>query len=166
MNHLTFDTVPHVAPSHFVEHVLAREFIVDAPLEPVWAWLEDPKTFTSGNIWPYYVEFVSANDDPPGFYVGGINIHHGPFLNFAGMITEIREDEYRDLQYFYGSFFLSHRIVRPTRLQFWVTPHTEGQTKVKLQVDSLVAGWFKGIWHAGQTFFWGLFVSGMKRDFA
>lgn len=161
---LNFAMVPHTAPAGFVEHRYRKTFVVDQPRAKVWGWLNDPATFVDGQVWPYFVEFVSVDGNPPGFYEGGINTHHGPFINFAGMMTEIREEEYRDLQYFYGSYFLNARIVRPTRLQFWVEDHADGQTKVTLQLDSLVAGWFRPMWQMGQQFFWGGFPRWMRRS--
>jgi hypothetical protein len=64
-------------------------------------------------------EFVDG-----GFEPRVLNVHHGPQLNVAGVIGEVRDPQsgvaaYRDLKYFYGSYAISSRFVRPTRLQFW-----------------------------------------------
>lgn len=143
--------MPHVptgAPAGFVEHVYRKTFTVPFPPGQVWTWLNDPATFTEGQVWPFRVEFVRG-----GFEPGVLNVHHGPFMLFAGVIGEVREGEYRDLRYFYGSYALSPRFARPTRLQFWTRPVPEG-TEVSLRVDSLVRRRFRGLWDAGQDLFW------------
>ncbi|MEM9985059.1 MAG: hypothetical protein AAF804_08175 [Bacteroidota bacterium] len=135
-------------------------FIVSAASsERVWAWLNNPETFTKGQVPPYRVEFVSPDPEniAPGFHVGVQTVHHGPFLNFAGVINEIREGEYRDLQYYYGSFALSLRWIRPLRLQFWVEELEPGITRVRGQVDSYVKPWIFAAWTWAQQIFWGSF---------
>lgn len=155
---------PQAAPSGFREHSVKKEFILKKTLTQVWDWLNNPETFSRGQIPPWRVEFVSADPEtPPGFHVGGLNVHHGPFTLFAGTMTEIREREYRDLQYFYGSHFLSLRLVRPTRLQFWVEAIEENETKVTLQLDSLVRRWFSPLWSLGNRCFWTMFGAWIRR---
>ena len=83
-------------------------------------------------------------------------------MNFAGVIGEVREREYRDLKYFYGSYALSPRFARPTRLQFWIRP-SPGGTEVSLRVDSLVRRRFLGLWDFGQDVFWRRFPRWMER---
>ncbi len=156
---------PHVAPPGFAEHVYERSFVVSAPRQAAWAWLEDPATFVDNQIWPFRVEFVSADPGvPPGFHVGGLNVHHGPLLCFAGILTEIREGAYRDLRYFYGSYALSLRLIRPTRLEFWLEDAGEGETRVRLRVTSLVRGWLAGTWTVAQRVFWRRFPRWMARS--
>ncbi|WP_119069072.1 hypothetical protein [Rubrobacter indicoceani] len=140
--------VPVGAPPNFVAHAYEKVFVTRHPVGAVWRWLDDPATFTEGQVWPFRVEFVGG-----GFEPGVLNIHHGPFMNFAGVVGEVREREYRDLKYFYGSYALSHRFARPTRLQFWVREVGDG-TEVRLRVDSLVRRRFYGLWDAGQDIFW------------
>ena len=94
--------------------------------------------------------------------MGGLNIHHGPGLLASGTIAELVENRYRDLQYFYGSYILSLRLVRPTRLQFWVEPEAGG-TLVRVHFDSLVQGWFDLVWDAGCKAFWWMFSRWMKK---
>ena len=66
---------PHPLPPGFVEHVFESRFTIDAARERVWAWLEDPATFTEGQVWPYRVEFLApAPGEPAGFHVGGEEI--------------------------------------------------------------------------------------------
>lgn len=143
--------VPIGAPEGFVPHVYRYAFRTPHPLRRVWEWLNDPATFTEGQVWPFRVEFVGG-----GFEPGVLNIHHGPLLNFAGAIGEVRDPEagaYRDLKYFYGSYALSPRLVRPTRLQFWAEGSEQG-TLVTLQVDSLVRRPLVRPWSFSQKLFW------------
>jgi len=96
-----------------------------------------------------------------GFEPGVLNVHHGPFLNAAGVIGEVRNPgegrvAFRDLQYFYGSYAISPRIVRPTRLRFWAE-ESGGGTAVTLQLDSLARRPFARPWSAAQRVFWSRF---------
>jgi hypothetical protein len=89
--------VPAGAPSGFVSHAYRSSFVVPVGVERVWEWLNDPATFTEGQVWPFRVEFVDG-----GFEPGVLNVHHGPFLNVAGIIGEVRDPRpgipaYRDL---------------------------------------------------------------------
>jgi hypothetical protein len=154
--------VPLGAPPGFVEHVHCYEFSTPHPPGRVWAWLNDPATFTEGQIWPFRVEFVDG-----GFEPGVLNAHHGPFLNLAGAIGEVRGfergDAYRDLKYFYGSYAISPRLVRPTRLQFWAG-ESDGGTLVRLRLDSLVHRWFGRTWGRSQSIFWSRFPRWMASE--
>ncbi|MEM8607191.1 MAG: hypothetical protein AAGF92_08800 [Myxococcota bacterium] len=165
---LTVDTrfhpgaVPHEAPAWMEPHVHESVFEIERPLASCWRWLNDPATFTEGQVWPYRVEFVSPDETvPAGFHVGVLNWHYGPFLDFAGVITEVRPMEYRDLKYFYGSFALSPRWIRPTRLQFWTTAVDSEHTRVRLQVDSLIRTGWSGAWTWMQSRFWRRFPKWM-----
>ncbi len=155
--------VPQAAPAGFQSSVYELEYEIAAQRSRVWGWLEDPATFVDGQVFPYRVEFVSPDPDtPPGFEVGGLNIHHGPFLHLPAMLTEIREGDYRDLRYFYGSYVLSPRLVRPTRLEFWVEDAGQG-TRVRLALSSYVRSSFAPIWQWGQRWFWARFPRFMSR---
>ena len=147
--------VPAGAPVGFVAHVHRYEFWVPHPPTRVRRWLNDPATFIEGQIWPYRVEFVDG-----GFEPGVLNVHRGPFLNLAGAIGEVRgfgrSVAYRDLKYFYGSYVISPRFVRPTRLQFWAE-ESAGGTQVTLQVDSLVRRRLARVWSLSQRVFWNRF---------
>ncbi|MEL6674031.1 MAG: hypothetical protein AAFR61_17640 [Bacteroidota bacterium] len=145
-------------PEGFEPHQYSRTFIVKATQEQVWIWLNTPETFTKGQVWPYRVEFVSPDPVhiPADFSQGVLNVHHGPLMSFAGVLTDIQPDTYRDIRYFYGSYFLSMRWIRPTRLQFWL----EGkgaQTEVKVQIDSFAKPFIAGFWTWAQGLFWGQF---------
>ena len=153
--------VPNGAPMGFVPHVYRRTFRTPHPVSQVWSWLNDPATFVEGQVWPFRVEFVDGGFDP-----GVLNVHHGPFMSFAGAIGEVNgpEDEapaYRDLKYFYGSYAISPRLVRPTRLQFWVESSVGGSV-ITLQVDSLVRRRFVRPWDLLQRIFWSRFPRWME----
>ena len=147
--------VPIGAPEGFVEHSFQRTFFVGHPVDRVWSWLNDPATFVDGQVWPYRVEFVDG-----GFEPGVLNVHHGPFLNAAGAIGEVRgphkRPAYRDLKYFYGSYALSPRLARPTRLLFWAE-EVVGGTAVTLRLDACVRRPFVRVWDLGQRAFWSRF---------
>ena len=157
--------VPVGAPPDFVEHAYRKSFPVPIPMEVAWGWLNDPATFTEGQVWPFRVEFVDG-----GFEPGVLNVHHGPFLNAAGVIGTVQEPRpgaagFRDLKYFYGSYALSPRLVRPTRLRFWVQEAPDGEgTLVTLRLDSLVRRAFVRPWELSQRVFWARFPRWMARD--
>jgi hypothetical protein len=93
---------------------------------------QQPGTFTR-QVWPYRVEFVEGADGQDGFEEGALNVHHGPFLCVAGMMTEVDHGDdgkgrYRELRYGYGSHVLSLRLIRPTALEFWVEDTTDPTT--------------------------------------
>ena len=156
--------MPSGAPAGFTGHAYSKTFQTPHPIERVWSWLNDPATFIEGQVWPYRVEFVDG-----GFEPGVLNVHHGPFLNVAGAIGEVSgPDEagvdgvaYRDLQYFYGSYALTPRLVRPTRLQFWAS-RADGGTKVEVRLDSLVRRSFLRPWDLSQRVFWSRFPRWMN----
>ena len=157
--------VPNGAPPGFVLHVYRKSFTTTHQITRVWAWLNDPATFTEGQVWPYRVEFVDG-----GFEPGVLNVHHGPLINFAGAIGEVREPgegviAYRDLKYFYGSYAISPRLARPTRLQFWAE-ESESGTLVTVQLDSLVRRPFVRLWDLSQRMFWSRFPGWMGSSLA
>jgi hypothetical protein len=161
------EPTPNALPPGFVKHAYEKRFDLAAPGDRVWAWLERPETFTEGQVWPYRVEFVSA--DPgvaPGFVEGGLNIHHGPLLNLPGLLTEIREGEYRDLHYLYGSYVGSLRLVRPTRLEFWVDELGAEHARVRLRLSSFVHRRLARPWTWAQAIFWSRFPRWMRRELA
>jgi len=156
--------VPNGAPAGFVEHAHRRSFVAPFPVEKVWGWLNDPATFTEGQVWPCRVEFVDG-----GFESGVLNVHHGPFLNVAGVIGEVRQPRpgvpgFRDLKYFYGSYALSPRLVRPTRLRFWAEESPAGGALVTLRLDSLVRRRFERTWDLSQRVFWARFPRWMGQS--
>ena len=116
--------------------------------------LNDPKTFTDTQVWPYRVEFYSPQPEsiPNGFHEGVVTNHTGPFINFAGVLTEI-SDNYRDLQYYYGSYAISFRLVRPFRLEF-STVENGDQTTINCTISSYVKPSFCKIWDRLNKLFW------------
>lgn len=149
-------------PPGFHPHSVKRSALVSASREKVWGWLCDPKTFTQGNLPPWRVEFLPGWEGGPADFTPGVyNNHHGPFMNLPAIITEVRPPEYRAMDYLYGSSILTLRMIRPTRLQFWLED-VDGKTRVTLQLDSLVHRWWGWFWTLGQSAFWGSFFVGMK----
>lgn len=71
-----------------------------------------------------------------------LNVHHGPLLNVAGVIGEVREPQpnISAFKYLYVSCAISPRLVRPIRLQFRAeAADLEGDNMLAtLQLDSLV----------------------------
>ena len=146
---------PNDCPPDFVTHDFETCFLIDCPREAVWTWLNTPGTFIDGQIWPFRVEFSSSSPAAePLFEVGGLNVHHGPLMMFAGQLTEIRPGEYRSFHYFYGSYVFSMRLIRPTRLEFWVSPGDGASSRVRLRVSSYTHQRLARVWTFLQKFFW------------
>ena len=148
-------------PEGFERHVFERTFDVKRPIYTVWSWLNRTETFTKGQVPPYRVEFI-----PNRFEVGVLTSHHGPGLSFSGIITTMDAPYYRELQYFYGSYFLSLRLIRPTNLEFWLEEQGD-TTRVKLRVTSWARIGFRRAWTALQAGFWpffGLTLKTMPRE--
>ncbi|MEO0855234.1 MAG: hypothetical protein AAFY55_00095 [Bacteroidota bacterium] len=168
----TDEVAPHAAPLGFRVHTYRHAWTVPHDRAAVWAWLNDPATFTDGQVPPYRVEFVSPyKGGPMGFSPGVLNVHHGPGILFAGVLGAITppvpgRTAYRDLRYFYGSYALSLRLVRPTRLQFWADDAAPGSTQVMLQLDAFVARWFNPAWSLAQRAFWAGFGDTMTKQVA
>lgn len=145
---------PSEAPPGFVRDVYEHVWTIDRPVASVWAWLCDPATFTDGQIPPFRVEFLSNATGQSGFYEGVYNAHVGPLMSFSGVLGEIDDEKYRDLQYFYGSYAISHALFRPVRLQFWLDETAAGTTELRLQLDTFVRERALGAWHKLMGVFW------------
>jgi hypothetical protein len=156
---------PNAMPLGFVEHAFELEFTIETSRARVWAWLDDPETFMRGQVWPFRVEFLSPNPDvAAGFSEGGVNVHSGPLLCLPGVLNEITEGRFRDLRYFYGSYVGSVRLLRPTRLAFWVADGSAtGTTTVKVRLESFVHRRIARLWTAAQGLFWRRFQRWMSR---
>jgi hypothetical protein len=135
----------------FLTHKIDKFFKCPADkLDKVWSNLQRRETFVKGQIFPYRVEFDSEYQE--GFFrEGELNIHHGPFLSVHGAIGDIT-GSHRDLRYFYGSYILSFRLVRPIRLEFF--KKADG---INLQVTCLIKPWFKKPWEFLNSIFWKFF---------
>jgi len=160
------DPAPQAAPPGFVHHAYEDTFTSEHARDVVWDWLCNPRTFTESQLWPYRVEFVDPDTGAPaGFREGVLTAHHGPGISFAGRLTEIRPGAYRDLQYFYGSYAFSLRLIRPTRLQFWCEDAPGGGTEVSVRLDSFVRPALVPLWAWGQrTFMWDRLPNWMDRS--
>lgn len=140
-------------PPGFRAHVFERSWAFRRPRALVWDWLNDPATFTRGQLPPFRVEFLET-DGRTGFESGVLNAHHGPLMSFHGVIGEVRAPEYRDLKYSYGSYAISMRLVRPTRLQFFFEEVDGDRCRLRLQLDTQVRRWFAPLWSGANAFFW------------
>jgi len=158
----------NAAPATFEPHAFERDWHLDRPGEGVWRWLNDPRTFTDSQVWPFRVEFID-HGDRRGMEPGVLNVHHGPLMSFHGVVGDVvppgdnGRGGYRDLQYGYGSYAGSLRLVRPTRLQFWVDAE-DGGCRLKVRLDSLVRPWLAGWWTLGQRVFWSRFPRWAERS--
>ena len=158
-------------PRGFQHHAFERGFELECAWRVPWNWLMRPETFTTGQVWPYRVEFL-ATPQPDGrtardFEVGTLNAHHGPFMNFCGVISsvEVGNDEaVRDLEYSYGSYALAFRLIRPTLLRIRVQALSEDRCRVTVRVESFVKGWMKGLWTTAQRCFWPGFGLALRRS--
>lgn len=157
-------------PPGFRRHAYERAWTVPQPRGAVWGWLNSPATFTEGQVPPYRVEFLTAEGGAE-FAPGTLNAHHGPGILFAGVIGKVVAPApgvtaYRDLAYGYGSYALSLRLARPTRLQFWADDAGPGRTTVRVRLDADVAGRFVPVWDAAMRVFWGGFGTALDRQVA
>ncbi len=138
-------------PKNFMLDEFEREFTYSKEnIDSVWSRLNHRETFTKGQIFPYCVEFDAISQDGQ-MRPGELNIHHGPFLSVHGAIGEVT-DKYRDLNYFYGSYVFSFRLVRPLKLEFF-----RDNNKIKLKFKVYVRPWFKPIWHFTNFILWIMF---------
>ncbi|MEM6829603.1 MAG: hypothetical protein AAF551_03745 [Bacteroidota bacterium] len=151
-------------PPDYKEHIHKFSFHVPHTSDKVWKWLNNTKTFTDTQVWPYKVEFYSPEPDkiPNGFHEKVLTNHTGPFVNFAGKLTSITTT-YRELQYFYGSYAFSFRLIRPYRLEFW-TSENESSTTLTCAMSSYVKPGVYKIWNTAQKIFWKRFVKWASRS--
>jgi hypothetical protein len=135
-------------PRGFVIDTFEREFnYSEDQVASVWKKLQRRETFTQGQLFPYRVEFA-GNSQEGEFSTGELNIHHGPFLSVHGAIGEVTSN-YRSLNYFYGSYVISFRLVRPIQLEFFL----EGN-KLTLKLKAYVRPWFKPLWRLLNLLLW------------
>lgn len=137
-------------PKAFINYCYERSFSYPKDkMDSLWQRLQLRETFTS-QIFPYRVEFAAPSQKGQ-FSPGELNIHHGPLLSVHGAIGEM-SSKYRGLNYFYGSYVVSFRLVRPTQLEFF---REDNVLTVKL--SAFVRPWFKPFWRLINTLLWGSF---------
>ncbi len=151
-------------PPGFQDHVYEFSFVIEAGEEHIWQWLNDTRTFTDTQVWPWKVEFYSpdAKRIPNGFHEKVLTNHFGPSINLAGELVKI-DHNYRDLQYFYGSYAISFRWIRPYRLEFRTEPKGDS-TEVQCTLRSYVKPFIAGFWTRSQKMFWGRFKGWSRRS--
>lgn len=144
---LQVSPAPTVVPRGFVHSVFSRQYLIARPRADVWAWLDDPATFTDGQAAPYRSEFVE-NDEGQGGFAEGVYLGQvGPLLSLSGVLGVVEPDRYRDVQYFFGSYVGHHGLFRPTRLQFWLDDGPgERHTELRVRVDAHVRRRAEGTW--------------------
>ena len=165
-------TIPaQTCPPSFRPHEHEYVTVVNRPWTAVWAWLMRPETFTKGPLWPYRVEFIDTPQADGtvsrGFEVGTLNAHHGPFLNFCGVISRIEErpsGAVRDLEYSYGAYALAFRLIRPHLLRISVDAVEETQCRVTVHVGAYVRRGMSGLWTFAQRCFWPGFGVALRRS--
>ena len=157
-------------PDDFRTHVFEKTFDVSCHWELAWNWLMQPETFTKGQIWPYRVEFIDTpqpgGEISRGFQVGTLNSHHGPFMNFCGVIARVDvqgERATRDLQYTYGAHALAFRLIRPDLLRLSTLANGPEQCLVTVRVESYVRPWIAWLWTLAQKCFWPGFGISLRR---
>ncbi len=165
---LSVTPAPQTPPPGFVHHVYDHSWTIGRPRSQVWAWLCDPATFTDGQIPPFRVEFLTNAAGETGFAEGVYNAHVGPLMSFSGVLGTIEPERYRDLQYFYGSYAVSHALFRPTRLQFWLADGPPGEdgsatTELQLRLDTYVRARAVAAWERMMAVFWTRFGSWCER---
>ena len=138
-------------PSRMETCLVEKVFpIAKTKLDKAWEALQQRETFVESQIPPYKVEFDSPQQHGP-FNVGELNIHHGPFLSVHGRIGDISAN-YRDLEYFYGSYVFSFRWIRPVRLQFF-----KEDDGIRMRLKAYVIPWMRPFWLIGNSVFWSFF---------
>lgn len=137
-----------LAPKNFILDEYEREFsFSENKISTFWERLQRRETFTKGQFFPYKVEFAATSQVGP-FLSGELNIHHGPLLSVHGAIGEVTPN-YRSLNYFYGSYVISFRLVRPVSLEFF-----RENNKIRLKLKSYIRPWFRPFWYFGNMILW------------
>ncbi len=147
-------------PQSFRTHVYEISFTLPISQTESFEWLLKKKTFSSGQLPPYKVEFLPENKDPL-MKEGDYTNHHGPWIQFAGVMTKI-SSEYRRLDYLYGSYALTFRLIRPLCLEVWTHDLGSNKSKVTLKLTTGVRNFFVPIWNLLMNFFWPQFALNAK----
>ena len=148
----TYEACPDFMREHRFEIELP---VASEDLGQAWELLQRRETFTRGQVPPYRVEFGSGKSSGP-FIPGEQNIHHGPLLHLPGEIGDIGR-AYRSLFYYYGSFVISFRLIRPVKLELFKT-----SLGIRVCLHSFVHPFFRRPWDLGNRFFWSLFKRTLK----
>lgn len=152
----------NTVPQGFRETKYTHTWPIKIEASRMWKWLNSISTFQEGQVGPYTVEFIDEESPrEPRFAKGVQTNHYGPFLNVAGVIGDIKNEEYRDLQYYYGSYVFFFSWVRPTRLQFF---YDKSKKELKMELDAFVKPWFSGVWNWGMKTFWPSFGRWMSKE--
>ena len=142
-------------PRGFVHSIYRHEWLIARPRTEVWAWLDDPATFSDGHNAAYSSEFVPNEDGESGFAEGAYHGQAGPLMSLAGALGVVEPDRYRDLQYFFGSYVASPSLFRPTRMQFWLDDGPGEQcTVLRVRLDAHVRRRAHGVWERMMHSFW------------
>jgi hypothetical protein len=138
-------------PKNMVPDLFEKKFTASSEkLDKIWEKLNQRETFVNGQVFPYKVEFANSTQAGP-FKSGELNIHHGPLLSLHGAVGRI-SSSYRDLKYFYGSYVLSFRWIRPLRLEFF-----REQDSISLKIHTYVKPSVRPFWRWGNNVFWKYF---------
>lgn len=154
-------------PDCFKQNIYEISFTLPVTQKVAFEWLLKKKTFSRGHLPPYKVEFVPDDKEALFMKVGDYTNHHGPFLQFAGVLTKITSN-YRRLDYMYGSHAISARMFRPLCLELWVKdmPGTVTSKKpkcvVKLRLTTGVCKNASGLWTLMMKIFWPQFAINAK----
>ena len=143
---------PTPCPAHFVPSMIRVEQTSKTDKKTIWEWLSRKVTFTKGQIPPYRVEFFDEED--PFFHEGTFNNHHGPFLHLPAYVTKMKNQEFREMRYLYGSYVLGFGMIRPTYLKIYLEDTSHNQTKVCIELHAHVRPVIKKIWEVLNRFFW------------
>ena len=140
-------------PKNMKTHCFDQTWHILAPINDCWTILNSMETFTKGQVFPYKVEFLAEDIQSPSFSTGVWTNHHGPLLNVCGRIGKIVKHSYRDLNYCYGSYIVSFRLIRPVRLQF-LFDHKAPYTTVTLKLECYVHQLIYPVWSMIKNIFW------------
>ena len=154
MNSTALQNWNSVCPDGFTFSRITLEGYAPHSIEKTWDWLNRKETFTQGQIPPYRVEFVASDSNKTAeFEEGCYNNHHGPFLHLPAQITVMNPHEYREMQYLYGSYVLSFRLIRPTALKFFLSAHEQG-CMVQVVLEAQIRPFIRRLWEGTNQVFW------------
>ncbi|MBE33039.1 hypothetical protein CL647_02800 [bacterium] len=148
-------------PKKLKTHSFKKSWLIPHTDKECWNILNKMETFTESQVFPYKVEFIDKKK-PPSFNQGVWTNHHGPLLNLCGQIGKMIKYSYRDLNYSYGSYVVSFRLIRPTRLQFFLEKKNN-ETIITVQLDSYVSAWLQKTWSLFQAIFWSNFGKSISK---